>query len=198
VVTAYLEVRRRGGPERVTLEGARVAVGKDPANDVVIREDHAVSRVHFVLEAVGPGWTITDVGSRNGTFLNGERLLGSQLLRRGDELIIGSTSITFGMTGAAAQISETVTGQAPPKLTPRETDVLVALCRPVLEGSMLTEPSSVKDIASDLFVSESAIKKVLGRLYDKFNLHDDDRRRGRLVAEALSRGAIGRAALRDV
>ena len=196
-MSAYLEVRRRDGPERVALEGARVSVGKDPANDVVIRDDHAVSRVHFVLEAVGPGWTITDVGSRNGTFLNGERLLGSQLLRRGDELVIGSTSLGFRMAGAAAHISETVTGQAPPKLTPRETDVLVELCRPVLEGSMLTEPSSVKEVAAQLVVSDSAVKKILGRLYDKFDLHDDERRRGRLVAEALARGAIGRAALRD-
>jgi pSer/pThr/pTyr-binding forkhead associated (FHA) protein len=197
VVSAYLEVWRSEGPERVFLDGGRVSVGKDPANDVVIRDDRKISRVHLVLEAVGPGWTITDVGSRNGTYLNGERLLGSQLLRRSDEILAGSTRIVFGTAGASAQVSETVAGKAPPKLTPRETDVLVALSRPVLEQSMLTEPSSVSAIAAELVVSDSAVKKVLTRLYDKFDLHDAERRRGRLVAEALARGAVGRAMLRD-
>ena len=196
-MSAYLEVWRKDGPERVPLEGERVSLGKDPGNDITIRDDNAVSRVHSVLERVGPGWTITDVGSLNGTFVNGERVLGSRVLRRGDELLVGGTRVTFGVIGPSAEVSQTVAGRIPPKLTPREQDVLTALSKPVLRGSMLTEPSSVRDIAAELFVTESAIKKTLARLYDKFELYDADRRRGRLVAEALSRGAIGRAVLRD-
>jgi hypothetical protein len=39
-------------------------------------------------------------------------------------------------------------------------------------------------------VSDSAVKKMLGRLYDKFGLNDDARRRGRLASDAFARGAV--------
>jgi DNA-binding NarL/FixJ family response regulator len=55
----------------------------------------------------------------------------------------------------------------------------------------------VREIADALVVTESAVKKMLARLYDKFGLHEGDRRRGRLVAEALARGAVTAASLRD-
>jgi hypothetical protein len=188
---ADLAVWGPDGAERVPLAGTRVSVGKAPGNDIVLR-DAAVSRVHFVLEPVGPGWALTDVGSRNGTFLNGERVLGTQILRPSDELRVGSTRLVFGARGPSAQVSETAAALAPPSLTPRERDALVALCAPILRGSTLSEPARVREVAAALVVSESAAKKLLGRLYDKFNLHGEDRRRGRLVAEAISRGAVTR------
>ena len=72
------------------------------------------------------------------------------------------------------------------------------LCRPVLEGSLLSEPASVQQIADALVVTQSAVKKHLVRLYDKFGLSDDaNRRRGRLAGEAVRRGAVTIRALRQ-
>jgi DNA-binding NarL/FixJ family response regulator len=53
----------------------------------------------------------------------------------------------------------------------------------------------VADIALELTVSESAAKKLLSRMYNKFALFDADRRRGRLAVEALRRGAVSVADL---
>jgi pSer/pThr/pTyr-binding forkhead associated (FHA) protein len=50
-----------------------VRVGRDPANDVVLR-DQTVSRNHARLDRRPTGWTITDLGSLNGTTVNGQRL----------------------------------------------------------------------------------------------------------------------------
>src|SRR5215207_5239876 len=79
-----------------------------------------------------------------------------------------------------------------PELTRRERDVLVALCRPVLDQSVFTEPASVREIAGTLVVSEAAVKQHLLHLYDKFGITGTgERRRLRLAKEAINRGAVG-------
>jgi hypothetical protein len=79
----------------------------------------------------------------------------------------------------------------PPELTRREHDVLVALCRPALEGELFTEPASVREIAAALVVTEAAVKQHLGNLYYKFGIAETgERRRVTLAREAFRRGAI--------
>jgi DNA-binding NarL/FixJ family response regulator len=60
---------------------------------------------------------------------------------------------------------------------------------------MLDEPASVRAIADELVVSESAVKKLLGRCYDKFGLDGPQRRRGQLALEAIRRGGVSLADL---
>jgi hypothetical protein len=79
----------------------------------------------------------------------------------------------------------------PPELTRRERDVLVALCRPALEGDLFTEPASVREIAAALVVTDAAVKQHLGNLYYKFGIGETgERRRVTLAKEAFRRGAI--------
>lgn len=189
-VRLVLEVRGFDQVRTVDLQGTKVALGKAAGNDVVIDGDPAVSRVHLLLEAVGGAWTVHDVGSRNGTFLNGQRLASTRVLRPGDVIQIGATRIVFGSVPAPTDAYETVPTIAAPSLTRREQDCLAALCAPIVRGSIVSEPASVRDMAAALVVSESAIKKLLARLYDKFGLHDLARRRGALAVEALRRGAV--------
>jgi DNA-binding NarL/FixJ family response regulator len=83
-------------------------------------------------------------------------------------------------------------------LTPREQEVLVALCRPVLAADVFTEPASIKTIADRLLVTEAAVKQHLGHLYDKFGVPDGlERRRVRLANEAVRRGAVSLGHLRQ-
>ncbi len=193
-MSTYLEIWKSGGPELVPLPGGRVVVGRAQENDIVLA-DRRVSAAHAVLEQVGPHWSVRDLGSRNGTFLNGERLLVERVLEPGDEVRVGETRLVFrAPTASAAATTEGAV--AAPRLTTRERDVLLALCRPLGEGSLLTEPASVTAIASELFLTESAVKKHLSNLYDKFGLYDEERRRGRLANEAVSRGAVQVAELR--
>ena len=66
--------------------------------------DTEVSRLHAVLARVGDEWTIADEGlSRNGSFVNGQRLRGRRRLRDGDAITIGRTLLVF-LTGDAGEL----------------------------------------------------------------------------------------------
>lgn len=189
---AYLEMLSPSGSSVVPLGRDKIAVGKAESNDASLPDDPLVSRLHAVFERYASGWCVRDVGSRNGTFLNGERIVGDRLLRPGDEIRIGKTRMIFKLPAYAGAPTATQSAQsAPPDLTRRERQILVALCRPVLGRGLLVEPASIKAIAAELVISESAVKKHLGRLYDKFGIREpDERRRGRLVSDAIGCGAV--------
>src|SRR5437899_2204782 len=148
------------------LSGDRATVGKGGENDVVLPGDPTVSRLHAVLERFPAGWCVTDVGSSNGTYLNGERIWAQHRLRHGDEMRVGRTRLLF-RNSADVGHSVTETEAEAPALTNRERDVLVVLCRPLLDRDLFTEPASIKEIAADLVVSEAAVKQHLSNLYDK-------------------------------
>ena len=197
-MSVYLEARKPGGSEILPLAGERATVGTSPSNDLVVTGDPAVSHVHAVLERIASSWFVRDMGSRNGTYVNGERIIGDRALHHGDEIRLGNTRLFYRSEDPAGRIvTATEAAERPPELTRRERDVLLALCRPVFSGSYLTEPSSVREMAAELVLTESAVKKHLIRLYDKFGLHDEgERRRGRLANEAIRRGAVSLGDLR--
>ncbi len=195
-VAVYLEIWAKSGVRLVPLEDEAVAIGKRPGDGVVIEDDRTVSRLHALVEPAGGGWCIRDLGSRNGTYVNGQRIWAQQALHRGDEIRAGATRIVFRDDDPGTVLSATLAAPGAPSLTRRERDVLVALCRPLLVGGVFREPASVRDLAAELVVSEAAIKQHLAHLYDKFGLYDTaERRRVRLANEALSRGAISVADL---
>jgi len=124
-----------------------------------------VSGLHAVLEPVAGGWCVQDVGSRNGTFLQGERIVGMRALRHGDDLVVGRTRLVFRAAEPADSI-RTEGAEPPPELTRRERDVLRALCRPLFGGRTFAEPASLREIAAALVVSDAAVRQHLLRLYD--------------------------------
>ena len=83
-------------------------------------------------------------------------------------------------------------------ITPRERDVLIALCRPAASDELFVEPASVREMAHALDVTEAAIKQHLLHLYSKFGIGEgDERRRVALARVALRSGVIGLAELID-
>jgi DNA-binding CsgD family transcriptional regulator len=170
-----------------------MTVGTLESNDVVVDAD-GVSRVHAVFERFGDSWCVRDLGSRNGTFVNGGRIIGERALHSGDEIVLGRLRLLFhGSAGG----KETAAIAEPPPLTPRERDVLLALCRPLLTGDAFTEPASIRAIAAELVVSEAAVKQHLSRLYFKFDVGThSERRRVRLANAAVSTGAVTLSDLR--
>jgi DNA-binding NarL/FixJ family response regulator len=196
-MTAYLELWKPSGVELVSLETGRVAIGRNATNDVALSHDRAVSGVHAVLEPVASGWCVQDVGSRNGTFVRGERIVGMRILRHGDEVTVGRTRMVF-RAAEPADSSHTEGTSPPPELTRRERDVLRALCRPLFGGQVFSEPASLREIAAALVVTEAAVEQHLLRLYDKFGIATrTGSRRSQLANEALRRGAITLADLRE-
>jgi hypothetical protein len=196
-MAAYLEVWTLAGRELVALEAGRMTLGTDPANDLTLPADPTVSRLHAALERYGADWCVRDLDSRNGTFVNGQRVWRERPLRPGDELRVGATRLVCRNDqpsgGKGTQASE-----PSPELTRREREVLLVLCRTVLGGAAFNEPTSIREIADVLVVSEAAVKQHLAHLYDKFGVHDGgERRRVRLANEALRRGAVTIAGLRE-
>lgn len=204
---ARLEAERAGLPfllwrdvsgQRILPLGAsdRVTVGRGDEVDVLLAADERVSRLHAEVERIGGVWTVADDGlSRNGSFLNGERLLGRRRLSDGDELRFGSTTIVFrapspthGLATAAAP-GEAVGAE---RLTDTQREILVALCRPFRDGSQYATPATNQQVAEEVFLSVDAVKGHLRVLYEKFGVGDlpQNQKRARLVELALQSGAI--------
>jgi pSer/pThr/pTyr-binding forkhead associated (FHA) protein len=181
---------------RVELAADRSTIGKATEHDIAV-DDATANGLHAVLERFAAGWCVTDLGSSNGTWVNGERIWASRRLRHGDEIRIGQTQLVFrdplAPAGAATEVE-----QAPPSLTTRERDVLVALCRPLLARDVFTEPASTRSIADELVVTQAAVKQHLANLYEKFGVAPADvHQRAALANEALHRGAVTLTELRQ-
>lgn len=79
---------------RATLPNRTCTVGRGAECDVVI-EDPSVSRRHALLELVGGGVRVSDLGSRNGTWVGGELVTGPTLVHRGQPLRFGHVAAVF-------------------------------------------------------------------------------------------------------
>jgi ABC-2 type transport system ATP-binding protein len=87
----------------MTPAGAQLVVGRElGAADVILDKDAAVSRRHAAFSPAGGGLTIQDMGSTNGTLVNGARLTGTAALHTGDLVQIGDTVIEVQVPGDRA------------------------------------------------------------------------------------------------
>jgi pSer/pThr/pTyr-binding forkhead associated (FHA) protein len=113
-----------------------------------------------MLERFPAGWSVTDLGSSKGAWVNGEPIWASRRVRHGDEIRVGQTRLVFrDAPGAGGAVTEAE--DDPPYLTTRKGDVLVALCRPLLNRDILTEPASTRTIADELVITQAAVKQHL-------------------------------------
>lgn len=84
-------VRGQGGPYLLTGENA--SIGRSEEATITLK-DPSSSRKHAAIERTNRGWTITDLGSANGTYLNGASVKGAAL-QDGDIILIGNTELRF-------------------------------------------------------------------------------------------------------
>jgi len=88
-----LQRRGQGVHSAHAIEGQRWVVGRSPSADLQVR-DRAVSRRHAEIVWEDGAYLLRDLGSHNGTFVNGQRVA-SSVLREGDRIRIGSTELDF-------------------------------------------------------------------------------------------------------
>jgi ABC-2 type transport system ATP-binding protein len=96
--------------------GAQLVLGREPgAADVILDQDSGISRRHAAFSPAGGGLTVQDMGSTNGTLVNGQRLTGTAALQNGDRVQIGDTVIEVQLPAdrAVAPASAPVAAPAP-------------------------------------------------------------------------------------
>lgn len=202
-VAERLTAQRRGTPfllylddERrqriVELDAGALSIGRDERSDVPLPWDTEVSRAHAVLERVGTAWTIADDGlSTNGSYVNGTRIRGRRRLDDGDAISVGTTLLVFVAAPGDTRTTVTTRSGSPPELSAAQRRVLLALCRPTLEGPFAA-PAANREIADELVLSVETVKSHMHALFELFDIADlpQNRKRAELVHRAFERGAV--------
>jgi len=84
-----------GSRRSVSLLGGYLSMGRAHNNDFSYPEDTGLSRQHIALEHDGRGWTVRDLGSKNGTLLNGEPISGKVRLKAGDRIAASRVKLDY-------------------------------------------------------------------------------------------------------
>ncbi len=161
---------------RHSIAGRRLTIGRQDTNDIVLPGDMRVSRHHAEIVDRDGEWILTDLRSRNGCLLNGERVTEGHL-REGDQLKIGGSIFLFSAendpmsTIADTGVSRRTTN---PALSEREKEILALLCR----------GSTDRQIADALAISLATVRSHLDRIRDKTGC----RRRPELTRLAIGLG----------
>jgi pSer/pThr/pTyr-binding forkhead associated (FHA) protein/DNA-binding CsgD family transcriptional regulator len=194
----FLIYRDDSGTQRIVALGgerALAVMGRAPTSDIPIVWDDRVSRTHARLERIGPEWSIEDDGlSRNGTYVNEERVRGRRHLRDGDVVRAGHTTLVFRTppSGASRATEPESRLAPPPTLSDAQRRVLDALCRPCVGESGPLTPATNEQIAAELHLSVDAVKAHLRQLFRRFEVEDlpQIQKRTALVRLALAAGLV--------
>ena len=207
-VKARLDAERSGHPflvlrddsERqqiIDLQGElqpRFTVGRSEHADVAIIWDGEVSRLHAEIECAAGEWLVADDGlSRNGTFVNGQRVAGRRRLADGDAIRVGTTTILFRHPRSVPQATvRGSVGVTLDQLTETQRRVLVALCRPYQGAMHLAAPASNQQISEELHLSLDAVKANLRAMYQIFGVGrlPQNQKRAQLAERAISWGLV--------
>ena len=143
-MASQFQLIMRSGPTpgaTFTLEGDQIDIGRDSINEIVIN-DAEISRRHARLTFQGGKYVLEDLGSTNGTFVNGQRLAGPRVLKAGEVVSFGEQIVMIFEAMMTPDAGATV-------VSPRAAAVPVA-SRPVMPpppppteyvGSMPAGPS---------------------------------------------------------
>jgi sigma-B regulation protein RsbU (phosphoserine phosphatase) len=114
-----------GKTRTLQLDRDRFTLGRSSANELCYSEDAGLSRQHMVLERTGEIWTVRDLNSKNGTFVNGVRIDAAHPMGPNDRITAGHLSMEFAekMSPAANTVIFVEGGAA----TPASTTVVTSL-----------------------------------------------------------------------
>jgi pSer/pThr/pTyr-binding forkhead associated (FHA) protein len=209
---AQIEAEREGRPFLVFRDGsgeqvilpieanAELWVGRSGSADVRLDWDEEVSALHAQIEVVRDECTLVDDGlSRNGSYVNEERVHGRRHLRDGDRLRFGRTGVVYRRPGEDAPEATVAAGDLPAAATvsPAQRKVLVELCRPYKEGDAFATPATNQQIGERLHLSVDAVKTHMRALFEKLGVGDvpQNQKRVVLVERALQTGLVNRREL---
>lgn len=205
---AQIEAERAGRPFLVYRDGEgeqviatveegceELWVGRAESADLRLAWDEEVSALHAQVEVVRDECTLVDDGlSRNGSYVNAERVHGRRHLRDGDVVRFGRTEVLYRRPGLGAAEETVVATEAPAaaSISPAQRRVLVALCRPYKDGGKFATPATNQEIAAELHLSVDAVKTHMRALFEKLEVGDlpQNQKRVAVAERALNTGAV--------
>lgn len=116
-----------------SITGSQVLLGREEGLDIILQDPEA-SRRHSRISWQGGQYVIEDLGSTNGTFVNGVQITTPQMLNPGDSIGIGQTALVFQMQGGQVPF------QSPP---PQQAQTYAAPSSPPKTSSSEPEESKV-------------------------------------------------------
>ena len=152
--------------QEFALEGDELVIGRAADNPVSI-PDTSVSRKHALVRKTEDGWAVSDLGSGNGTMLNGEAIADETPLNDGDVITLGDTELRYaGASGAGAGANEAdATADVPSSASSRRPPVRTARTggggagerstgrgRPVRTSRMSEDPEEAKKKRRKIFI----------------------------------------------
>jgi pSer/pThr/pTyr-binding forkhead associated (FHA) protein len=197
--TPFFIYRDRSGEQRIvglSAQRTEFTVGRNFSADLSLDWDDQVSGVHAVIERLAGELMLLDDGlSRNGSFVNDERVHGRRRLRDGDLLRFGRTTVLVRNPADAGR-STTAPAPAPVEavLSDQQRRVLSALCRPLHNDEPLSTLPTNREIAGELYLSVGAVKLHLRALFVKFGIAHLPQNKKRL---ALAQAALHSGLLTD-
>jgi pSer/pThr/pTyr-binding forkhead associated (FHA) protein len=208
-----IEAERTGRPFLVYRDGSdqqrivvvepgstELWVGRGGSADLQLSWDEEVSGLHAQIEVVRDECTLVDDGlSRNGSFVNEERVHGRRRLLDGDRLRFGRTAVVYRRPGSTAPEATVIATETPAAATvsPAQRRVLVALCRPFKDGSSFATPATNQEIGAELHLSVDAVKTHMRALFEKLEVGElpQNQKRAALVERAFQTGIVSRREL---
>jgi len=102
-----LQILSPDGQNRfIPLDAERISLGRSSAAELSFPDDNGLSRQHLAIERDGDGWALRDLGSKNGTMLNGAKISGRTPLKSGDRITAGHLILVYD--GASSNPSKPV------------------------------------------------------------------------------------------
>src|SRR5665213_1795921 len=91
-----------GKSRTIPLDRERITLGRSSAADLTYPDDNGLSRQHLAIEQDGPGWALSDLGSKNGTILNGVKVAARMPLKSGDRIMAGHLILVYDMVASSS------------------------------------------------------------------------------------------------
>ncbi|MBM3294283.1 MAG: adenylate/guanylate cyclase domain-containing protein [Candidatus Aminicenantes bacterium] len=171
-MNAHLVIEQPGlEPVRLEL-GNTTGIGRSSTNQVCLKDDSSVSRQHALIRRQGESeYSVIDLGSANGTCLNGKLVLGPTVLRPGDLIRVGETTLRFEMEGAAPDaVSPEQTVYERTMMAVRMSTMVVLVCdiRRFTRIGEILPPDQLSRFLGSWFRQTSGEITSRGGVVDKF------------------------------
>ncbi|MEM6989376.1 MAG: FHA domain-containing protein [Myxococcota bacterium] len=157
---AFIEVVRGAPDGAFPLERASTVIGRDPECDARFAV-HGVSRRHArIMRDADGALRVVDLGSHNGTFLNGRKVQ-TGVLRGGDEIRVGPVVVRLRFVGESDGPQNTGNAAALDALRPREREVAM----------LVAEGLTNAEIGARLGISTGTVGRHLANSYERLGIH---------------------------